>query len=222
MPNTRSQPRSAVAAGDAPPSPETLLALADWRRRMADLYAEIRSCEAIAGWTRWRAVRDSLFRQHPQSPLDEERRRNFHGLAYYDYDPSLRLLTGLVPVPTAAPFTVEAGKDGPMTLLAYARTTGLTAALGGELTLYWISGYGGGTFLPFRDGTCGNGTYAGGRYLLDTIKSADLGVAADGRLVLDFNFAYCPSCAYSPLWTCPLAPYENRLSRPVRAGERDG
>jgi len=88
-----------------------------------------------------------------------------------------------------------------------------------SLELYWLEGYGGGLFLPFSDTTSGDGTYGGGRYLLDTVKGADLGIE-NGRLVLDFNFAYNPSCAYDPKWVCPLAPAQNRLPIPVRAGER--
>jgi uncharacterized protein (DUF1684 family) len=87
------------------------------------------------------------------------------------------------------------------------------------LELYWLDGYGGGVFLPFADATSGQDTYGAGRYLLDTVKGADLGMR-QGRLVLDFNFAYQPSCAYDPRWTCPLAPPANRLAVPVRAGER--
>ena len=85
--------------------------------------------------------------------------------------------------------------------------------------MYWLEGYGGGVFLPFRDATSGRETYGGGRYLLDTVKGADLGAAADG-LVLDFNFAYNPSCAYGPQWVCPLAPRANTLDVAVRAGEQ--
>jgi len=88
-----------------------------------------------------------------------------------------------------------------------------------ELPLYWLSGYGGGLFLPFRDRTAGAETYGAGRYLLDTIKGADLGTTG-GRLILDFNFAYNPSCAYDPAWSCPLAPRENRLAIALRCGER--
>ena len=73
-------------------------------------------------------------------------------------------------------------------------------------------------FLPFRDATSGNTTYGGGRYLLDTAKGADLGSAGDA-LVLDFNFAYHPSCVYDPKWVCPLAPLANRLAVAVEAGE---
>jgi uncharacterized protein len=87
-----------------------------------------------------------------------------------------------------------------------------------ELSLYWLEGYGGGVFLPFADATGGRETYGGGRYLLDTVKGADLG-EVDGRIVLDFNFAYNPSCSYDPRWVCPLSPPENRLAVAVRAGE---
>jgi uncharacterized protein (DUF1684 family) len=90
-----------------------------------------------------------------------------------------------------------------------------------SLELYWLEGYGGGVFAPFADATSGRETYGAGRYVLDTIKGADLG-EVDGRLVLDFNFAYQPSCSYDPRWTCPLAPPANRLALPVRAGERLG
>ena len=59
----------------------------------------------------------------------------------------------------------------------------------------------------------------GGRYVLDSVKGADLGTEG-GRLVFDFNFAYNPSCSYDSRWACPLCPPPNRLSIPIRAGER--
>jgi uncharacterized protein (DUF1684 family) len=94
--------------------------------------------------------------------------------------------------------------------------------LGGRrasLALYWIEGYGGGLWLPFADATTGVATYGGGRYLYDTIKGADLGVN-ESSIVLDFNYAYHPSCAYDERWSCPLAPAENRLDFAIEAGER--
>ena len=87
------------------------------------------------------------------------------------------------------------------------------------LEVLWLDAYGGGLFLPFRDATSGSETYGGGRYLLDTVKGADLG-GADGRLLLEFNFAYNPSCVYSARWACPLTPPANRLDVAIRAGER--
>jgi len=90
-----------------------------------------------------------------------------------------------------------------------------------RLGLYWMAGYAGGLFLPFRDATNGQETYGAGRYLLDAAKSADLGAgSAPDSLVLDFNFAFHPSCAFDPKWSCPLAPPENRLDVRVEAGER--
>ena len=92
-----------------------------------------------------------------------------------------------------------------------------------RLAVFWLPEYSGGLFVPFRDGTNGRETYGGGRYLLDTAKGADLGGdPARGKLVVDFNFAYQPSCAFDPQWSCPLAPPENRLDLEVPAGERIG
>ena len=205
------------------------LQLADWRRRVAALYAALRtSADPEAAWRQWRAARDALFRDHPQSPLEPADISGFAGLAYFDYDPAWRFAVAIDGVADDAPVTSELVGDGPVTYRAVATTRGLAERLGRELTLYWIAGYGGGLFLPFADtsnGTAsgaanGAGTYRGGRYLLDTIKGADLGRDGDGRLILDFNFAYNPSCAYSARWNCPLAPAANRLAVPVQAGER--
>jgi len=115
---------------------------------------------------------------------------------------------------------MQAGRDGEVNLRPFATTRGLQQVLGAELTLYWINGYGGGVFLPFGDETNGSKSFAGGRYLLDTIKGADLGWTADMKVILDFNFAYNPSCSYSDQWVCPLAPSQNKLAQPVRAGEQ--
>ena len=89
------------------------------------------------------------------------------------------------------------------------------------LSLFWLLGYGGGIFVPFADETNGAESYGSGRYVLDSVKGADLGME-DGQLVLDFNFAYNPSCSYDPRWACPLTPPANRLETAIRAGERIG
>ena len=200
---------------------QATLELWDWRRRIAELYAGIRAMEhPRLGWQLWRQTRDELFRAHPQSPLHEAARRDFRGLPVFDYEPSLRLFARLVPVGSGGSLMVPGGEDGGIRLTPFARTDGLERRLGGELTLFWIGGYAGGVFLPFKDATSGEETYGGGRYVLDTIKSADLGSTGDGRLILDFNFAYNPSCAYSDRWVCPLAPPDNHLPARVPAGEK--
>ena len=194
-----------------------MLELWDWRRRVAAMYAAVRTAETPrAGWLAWRTERDRLFHDHPQSPIED--RGSFEGVPLFDYDPALRFTVDLRPIEGEA-FGVSVGGDGDLRLRPFAMTEGL-AGLGRELTLFWIEGYGGGVFLPFTDATSGRESYGGGRYLLDTIKGADLGVDDRGRTVLDFNFAYNPSCSYSDRYVCPLAPRENRLSARVKAGER--
>lgn len=206
---------------DAAATLERYASLHDWRRQVAQLYAVVRANPGLPGWERWRSGRDHLFRTHSQSPLAAARRGQFGGIDCFPYEPSLRFEVDLAPARDRETIRVEAGKDGTMSLLPFALTDGLGAALGRELTLYWIEGYAGGVFLPFGDASNGRQSYAGGRYLLDTIKSADLGATPDGRLILDFNFAYYPSCAYSEAWVCPLSPIENRLPVAIPAGERN-
>ncbi len=195
--------------------------LLDWRRRVTEIYAVVRAADdPEQAWLAWRTERDSLVRTHSQTPLDEEVRQRFAGLDYFDYDPTMRVEIGLEPIADGRSEKLYAGHDGTVTLDPFARTVGLGGRFGTELTLYWMRAYGGGVFLPFLDGTSGGMTYAGGRYLFDTIKGADPGLNANGPTVLDFNFAYNPSCAYSDRWVCPLAPIGNRLPDPVWAGEK--
>ena len=183
------------------------LELLDWKRRIFELYAEVRrTADPRAAWQLWRDTRDDLFRTHPQSPLPPEQRDRFAGVPYFDYDPELRVLAEVEP---AEPGRLEQ---------PYAFTRfGRVAVLDASLDLYWLDGYGGGVYLCFADTS--RETYGGGRYLLDTVKGSDLGNEG-GKLVLDFNFAYNPSCSYDPRWVCPLAPPGNRLTFPVEAGER--
>lgn len=200
-------------------APDNPLALAEWRRTVAEIYAHLRSAELPeAGWHRWRQERDLLFRHHPCSPLPESARQPDHGLRYFNYDPAFRFLVEIEPIDGVTE-TIDLGPDGSFRFTPIARTCGLAEILRRELTLFWIAGYGGGLFLPFADATGGQTTYGGGRYLLDAIKGADLG-SLSGRLILDFNFAYNPSCAYDARWICPLAPPENRIIVSVSAGEQ--
>jgi uncharacterized protein (DUF1684 family) len=197
-----------------------LLDLLDWKRRTFELYAEIRAApDPRDAWAKWREVRDELFRTHPQSPILPERRVEFPGLAYFDYDPAYRVVAD---VERAEPETLDVVTSGPdamrMTRFAVARFELRDQPL--ALEVFWLTGYGGGAFLSFGDATSGHETYGACRYLLDTIKGSDLGTAPDGRLILDFNFAYNPSCAHDPRWVCPLAPPANRLAIEIRTGER--
>ena len=200
------------------------LELVEWRRRVGDLY-RIRGDGALA---RFRRERDGLFAAHPQSPIPAARRATFSGLAYFPPDPAYRVECEAQPWLGDDPDLVieTGGEDGDIN---YRRSFTVSFELPGgpcRLTVFALRAYGGGLFLPFRDRTSGAETYGGGRYLLDTVKNTD-GLAlevnpARGRVVLDFNYAYNPSCAYDVRWACPLAPRENWLEVAVTAGERMG
>jgi uncharacterized protein len=195
------------------------VALLDWRRRIAELYAEIRSApDPRTAWERWRDVRARLFAEHPESPLPPPQRAGYAGPHLYDYDPAWRALASVEPAEPQG-FELPTSDGASMSFTRFARAHFTAAGAELSLDLYWLEGYAGGLLVPFADRTSGAETYGAGRYALDTIKGADLG-QQDGRLVLDFNFAYQPSCAYDPSWSCPLAPPANRLAVPVRAGER--
>ena len=206
-------------AVEPPPRVEEVLTLLDWKRRVFSLYREIRiASEPETAWQRWREVRDALFRAHPQSPLPPDARASFAGLDYFPYSPDGRVLAEVVPVARAL-VAVGASTGGELVFERFGEARFELHGRRHALDLYWLDAYGGGLFLPFADETGGSETYPAGRYLLDTVKGADLGTSGD-ELVLDFNFAYNPSCAYDPRWACPLAPPRNRLEAPVRLGER--
>lgn len=194
------------------------LDLLDWKRRIFGLYGEVRAAKDPArAWERWREERDELIRTHPQSPVDGSRGGEYEG-DYFAYDPASRALADVVLVEEKAAAVPMSRDDG----TRFRHVGNAVFELYGQpqsLGLYWLDAYGGGLFLPLTDETSGDTTYGAGRYLLDTVKGADLGTV-DGRLVLDFNFAFNPSCAYDVRWSCPLAPPANRLPVAVEAGER--
>ncbi len=201
------------------PSSGTTLQLADWRRRVSQLYADVRTeTTPEVAHARWRKRRDELFTRHPQSPLAPESPLRGSGLPYWPYDPALRFTLALTKTDEAAWLTVATGVDERIRMRRLG-SVALPAPLGESVDVFWLEQYGGGLFLPLRDGTAGAGSYGGGRYLLDGAKGADLG-GCRGRLVIDLNFLYHPSCRYDDAWLCPLAPAGNRIVASVRAGER--
>ena len=183
------------------------LELLDWRRRVAALYREVReSADPAAAHAHWIESRAGLFATHPQSAD-----RNAT-LRYAPYDDRWRFIVELIPaaeerieIPTATDGVVPFDRIGRVELERI-----------GSLDVWWLASYGGGVWLPIRDAN--PQTYGGGRYVLDTVKGADLG-GTTRELVVDLNFAYNPSCAYDEAWACPLAPPGNVVDVPVEAGE---
>ena len=201
--------------------PVALLDLVDWRRRVGDLY-RIGGANTNA-LQRFRAGRDELFRTHPQSPIEPEERASFAGLHYFPEDPAFRVQARMEAGDGSELLIDTGGEDG---AIRYRRAGRLKFQLAGqpcELTVLSLVQYAGGLFVPFKDLTAPRQTYGAGRYLFDTAKNTD-GLVLEltpgsPEVVLDFNYAYNASCAYSPRWACPLAPPENFLRVSVTAGE---
>lgn len=200
-------------------SARTAVEVVDWRRRVFALYAEIRRADSPEeAHELWRIERDELLLRHPATALLPEDRVLFEGLPIAPYDPQWRFE---LPILDAEPggFEFATGTDG---VVPFERIGRVEIPDAGSLDVWRLMSYGGGLFVPVRDALAGRqgGTYGGGRYLIDTIKGADLGAdAGRGAIVLDFNFAYNPSCAYDPAWACPLAQPGNVLDVPVPVGE---
>jgi uncharacterized protein (DUF1684 family) len=188
--------------------------LLDWRRQVAALYARVRaSDDPRAAHQLWQDERNRLLRSHPESPIPAGDRASFTGVPVAPYDPALRFTVAVDTDVEPARIESRTGADGvtPFERAGVAHVPGI-----GDLDVWWLASYGGGIFVPVKDPS--SQTYGGGRYLLDTVKGADLG-GTDDRLVLDFNFAYNPSCAYDPAWACPLAQPGNTVRISINAGE---
>jgi uncharacterized protein len=195
------------------------LTLLDWRRRVHAVYAKVRSATDLAhAHALWSAERDDLFAHHPQSPIAVDRRDAFTGVPVKVYDPAWRFELAVDTDVERVHIEIATGTDG---IVPFQRVGVVRIPDVGQLDVWALRSYGGGLFIPLRDRTANRTTYGGGRYLIDTAKGADLGSdATQGTIVLDFNFAYHPSCAYDAAWACPLAPPGNVLDVEVPVGEQ--
>ena len=151
----------------------TELDLLGWKRGVFALYGRVRELEPEPAWREWRAGRDRLFATHPQTPLGADARAGFDALRFFPYDPAFRV-TGTVVATEPVVREIDSSTGERIRFRQFGR---VEFELSGEqsLPLYWLEGYGGGVFLPFADLTSGRDSYGGGRYLLDSVKGADLG-----------------------------------------------
>jgi uncharacterized protein (DUF1684 family) len=200
---------------------QDLIDLVDWRRHVGDLY-RIGGPDAIH---EFRRRRDELFKTHPQSAVELDERARFTRLKYFEPDPAYRVHARLEDGPNDELEIETGGADGAIRFRRAARLTFELMDQQLALTVLSLQQYGGGLFVPFKDATNRSETYGGGRYLFDTAKNTDGLVlelhTGSTEVVVDFNYAYNPSCVYSPLWACPLAPPENTLPIAIRAGEQN-
>lgn len=185
----------------------------DWRRRVADIYAEVRAAsDPAAAHARWASRRADLLATHPATAIPEGHRDTFVPVVA-PYDPAFRFEVAVEPAEPERR-EVATATDG---VVPFERIGRVTLGDLGSLDVWWLDSYGGGVFVPLKDPS--PSSYGGGRYLLDTVKGADLG-GGTGALVIDLNFAFQPSCAYSSDWVCPLPGPGNRLDVPIEVGER--
>jgi uncharacterized protein (DUF1684 family) len=192
------------------------LETADWRRRVFALYESVRAQEDPAQAHKvWQTGRDELLKTHPASPVEEP--STYGGPEIGAYRPELRFDVAIDNDVEPVRWEVPSATDG---VIPFSRIGVVHLPEVGDLDVWWLESYGGGLFVPIKDALAGKLTYGGGRYLIDTVKGADLGGDfRAGRLVIDLNFAYNPSCAYSARWTCPLAPKTNTVAVELPVGE---
>lgn len=162
-----------------------------------------------------REEKDEFLATHDQSPIPPDDRATFDSLDYFDVDAEYRVVARYSEAEDAEPVELETTQGPPAT---YQRVAVLGFTLDGDhhtLEAYRVEGEDT-LFVPFTDATNGGETYHRGRYL-----DVDPGDAETGDdVVLDFNLAYNPFCAYSDNFACALPPAENDLPVAVRAGER--
>ena len=163
--------------------------------------------------TDFRRSKDHFMKRGHDSPLTNEQKAGFSGLNYYDEDSSLRLVLDLDEYEDQEVIEMQTSTGGEASFLRWGHVSFDVEGTPAQLTVYKDTDRGD-LFLPFADATSGEETYGAGRYL-------DVEPLPDGRLLVDFNYAYNPYCAYNYNWTCPITPPENRLLAPIRAGEKN-
>lgn len=192
------------------------VALGNYRARVAELYSDLRRSELSdeKTWLTWCEGRDDLLSTHPSS-------------AFVDGDPgpppfwrysSRWRTTGRIVEAEIEDLILAEGEDVVRRFIGVGNVEFALDEQTYELPIYWADAYGGGWILPFRDQTNGGLTFGSGRYVLDGAKGADLGVTDDGEIIIDFNYAFHPSCVWGN-WVCPLPNAQASLPIAVTAGE---
>lgn len=158
----------------------------------------------------FRQQKDQFFRTHPQSPLAPDQRATFTGLRYFPEDASLRFVVPIEQLPEQSSVVLQTSTGEAVQYVRYGNVHVQVEGEPVELTVYAHDDT---LFLPFADGLAGSETYGAGRYLEPELLD-------DNRVLIDFNLAYNPYCAYNEQWSCPITPRENRVAVAIRAGEK--
>ena len=170
----------------------------------------------------FRMGRDAEFRNKTESPLKEEDFAAFKGLNYFPVDKAFRVKAAFkrtadekyFEMPTSAGKTKRYVKYGELTFTLDGKQQRLNVYQMSKAARAKFPEYADLVFIPFRDATYTTDTYGGGRYI-------DIKKPKKGKVTLDFNLAYNPSCAYgSDRFNCPIPPRENTLDIAITAGEK--
>lgn len=166
----------------------------------------------------WRKDRDEFFKTHQRSPLTPAEKKSFKGLKYYPFDSRYvfssqieRYILHINNPKYYATFLTNKGTN--KRYIRYGKLQFKLNAKDYTMEVYKsiLSDM---LFIPFKDMTNGKETYEGGRYI-------DAEILPGYRMVLDFNMAYHPSCAYNEKFICALPPRENMLEIAIKAGEQN-
>lgn len=157
---------------------------------------------------RERREKDAWMKRDPHAPIPRADRERFHGLPYYDPDPAYRFEIEPEPMQADRPVEVPTSTGEIREYVPVAKLRFTVGGLPVALTAYEQGDH---WFVPFRDATSGKDTYGAGRYLE---------VQPGEPVVLDFNRAYNPFCAYDDAWSCPFPPIDNWLTVAIPAGEK--
>ena len=166
----------------------------------------------------WRKDRDVFFKSHQRSPLTPDQKKHFKALKYFSFDPKYifsgpikRYILNINNPEYYATFLTNKGTNK-----RYVRYGNFHFQLEGKDYSLEVfkSILSDNLFVPFKDKTNGRETYEAGRYI-------DTEILEGYKMVLDFNMAYPPSCAYNDKFVCVLPPKENTLNVEIRAGEKN-
>ena len=164
-----------------------------------------------------RAEKDEFFSEHPQSPIPPDEREAFDGLSYFDPDPDYRVAATVTVHDDPEPVELDTTAGAPVRYLRVATFEFELRGSEASLAAYQQESGQESLFVPFRDKTTGQQTYREGRYME---LEPEAGPEDGDEVLIDFNLAYTPFCAYSDTFSCPLPPEENWLDVVVPAGER--
>ena len=175
------------------------------------------STEALEDILKFQQKMNGKFRDPETSPLPDRYRKDFNGLDFFGPDTTYRVMAKFTRTPEALPFLMPTTTEKQSEEVVYGVLRFSLNGRSHKLEVYQNQElkqedqYRDYLFLPFADLTNGEETYGGGRYL-------DLSIPEGDSILIDFNKAYNPYCAYNPKYSCPLVPKQNRLDIAIKAG----